>query len=179
MITNDDYLYWINPDNPNFSKETVWREMYSRIGYLFHIYQMCEYNIANILAIELLERENREVYSINDLDDLKKRIDNEFIKLSHYTFGQLKTKVEKSKYLKGIDYTLLGEVVNARNDLAHHCFKDKLLKSELNTLDDVEKFIKELNDEEEKARKLNDYLVKVFSENRIKQVIFLDQIQKM
>lgn len=74
MIDINDYSYWIDSNNPNFSKEIVWREMYSRIGYLFHLYQMCEYNIANILAVELFDRENREVLSTENLNDLKKRV---------------------------------------------------------------------------------------------------------
>ena len=51
MIDKTKYLYWFDPDNPSFEEEVVWRELYSRIGYIFHIVQMVEYNIANITGL--------------------------------------------------------------------------------------------------------------------------------
>ena len=57
MIEKEKYLYWLNADDPKLDQEVVFREMYSRIGSIFHILQMNEYNIANTLAIEEFEKE--------------------------------------------------------------------------------------------------------------------------
>lgn len=173
MVDARKYLYWCDVNNPDFDKEVVWREMYSRIGYLFHLYQMCEYHIANILAIELFEKNKKVVFTDKDINDLKKTIDDKFNSLFKLTFGQLKKKVKKSKYLKDIDFSLLESVISTRNDLAHNCFKNKLLNNELNIIEEVDKFIDELNEYEEKAFILNEYLVKVFKDNKIKQVLVM------
>ena len=55
MVNKTKYLYWLNTKDSNLTEEVVWREMYSRIGHIFHIVQMVEYNIANILSIEEFE----------------------------------------------------------------------------------------------------------------------------
>ncbi len=97
--------------------------------------------------------------------------------MSKLTFGKLKSRVEKSKYLKDIDMKLLKEVIDYRNYLAHECFKQKLLNDELKSLEDTDTFIDEINQYETKAKALNEYLIGVFEKNRIKKIIVKDQLQ--
>jgi len=47
MLAENKYLYWLNKDNIEINDEVVWRELYCRIGCIFHTIQMIEYNIAN------------------------------------------------------------------------------------------------------------------------------------
>ena len=171
MVDKNKYLYWLNNDNPNLTDEVVWREMYSRIGYIFHIVQMVEYNIANILSIEEFEKETKTVFEEKDIETIKTNIDLKFEKLSTLTFGQLSKEVEKSNYLKEIDMQELKKFVNYRNYLAHRCFKEKLLANELGKLEDVDGFIGELNDFELMATALNEYLVRIFKTNKIKTIL--------
>ena len=182
MVDKNKYLYWLTEKtkeecfNENLD-EIIYREMYARIGYMFHLFQMNEYNIANILALEEFEKQKKESFSNSEIQSLKQKIDNKFKSLSKLTFGKLKSRVEKSKYLKDIDMKLLKEVIDYRNYLAHECFKQKLLNDELKSLEDTDTFIDEINQYENKAKALNEYLICVFEKNRIKKIIVKDQLQ--
>lgn len=171
MVDKSKYLYWLNKDDPNLTIEVVWREMYSRIGHIFHIIQMVEYNIANILSIEEFEKETKTIFEEKDIERIKTNIDAKFDNLSTLTFGQLSKEVEKSQYLKELDILKLKDFVNYRNYLAHKCFKEKLWANELTELDDVDAFVDELNDFEFRAANLNEDLLKIFKNNKIKTVL--------
>jgi len=171
MIDKTKYLYWLSNDEEANIKEIIWRELYTRIGYNFHVIQMIEYNIANIISIEEFEKNKKEEFTENDINEIKNLIENKYILLSEYTFGQLKNEVEGSSYLKEIDMDSLSKVVNYRNYLAHQCFKEKLLNDELENLEDVEKFIDELNNFEAILIPLNEYLINVFKENKVKSIL--------
>ncbi|MDD4154816.1 MAG: hypothetical protein PHT30_05355 [Bacilli bacterium] len=171
MIDKEKYLYWMNPDDPLFESQLIMREMYSRIGFIFHVIQMAEYNLANILAIEEFEKETSRLFSVEDIERIKSNIDIKFRKLSTLTFGRLKKIVEQSVYLKSIDMDILSKVVDYRNYLAHQCFKEKLLNNDLQTLQDVDKFIEQLNDFEEMITDFNDWLVSVFADKKVKSIL--------
>lgn len=171
MIDKEKYLHWINTDDPLFESQLVWREMYSRIGFIFHKIQMAEYNLANILAIEEFEKETSRLFSLEDIERIKSNIDNKFKKLSTLTFGGLKKLVEQSIYLKGINLDELSKMVSYRNYLAHQCFKEKLLNKDLQTLHDVDKFIDQLSDFDVMITDFNDWLVSVFSDKKVKSIL--------
>ena len=171
MIDKEKYLYWMNPDDPLFESQLIMREMYSRIGFIFHVIQMAEYNLANILAIEEFEKETSRLFSVEDIERIKSNIDIKFRKLSTLTFGRLKKIVEQSVYLKSIDMDILSKVVDYRNYLAHQCFKEKLLNNDLQTLQDVDKFIEQLNDFKEMITDFNDLLVSVFADKKVKSIL--------
>ena len=159
------YLYWYKPDQPSFEEDLVYREMYCRIGYIFHIIQMIEYNIAMILSIEEWEKEKDAVFTMEKFDEVKKKIAKRFKVLSSkkYTFGTLAREVENSVYLRDLDKKALKEVVEYRNYLAHKCFKEKLLNGSLKTIEDADRFAMELTVFEGKAAPLNNYLVSILN----------------
>ena len=66
---------------------------------------------------------------------------------------------------------ILSKVVHYRNYLAHQCFKEKLLNNDLQTLQDVDKFIEQLNDFEEMITDFNDWLVSVFADKKVKSIM--------
>ena len=72
-MKKENYLYWLNSEDSNLDKEIVFREMYYRIGLIFHIIQMNEYNIANILALEEFEKDPRYIFSKDDIERIKKK----------------------------------------------------------------------------------------------------------
>lgn len=163
MINKNDYLYWLNNNDEEITDETVYREMYSRIGYLFHVIQMIEYNIANIVAIEEFVKEEKTVYDKIELDTIKAKIDAKFKDLlKTKTFGQLLCYAEKNDYLKGFDFKELRIIKDYRDYLAHNCFKLKLMNNELNTIEDADAFVKELNEYEVKTKNLNKKLIERF-----------------
>ena len=172
MIDKERYIYWLEGDKDTLNQEVVWRELYSRFGYIFHVVQMLEYNIANIIAIEKFKKRANKPLSEERFINIKKRIAEEFEKLSKQTFGELKDKVKKSEFLKEIDYNELSEIVEYRNYLAHNCYKEKLLKNELRTIESVDSFVEELNNYECRIRELNDLVVKILESHKLKTIIF-------
>ena len=171
MVNTSRYLYWLKDNSDNMTKEVVFREMYSRLGHFFHVIQMVEYNIANIISIEEFEKETKTVFDAADVERIRSNIETKYQKLSGLTFGKLANEVAASLYLKNIEIKKLEEIVKFRNYLAHNCFKEKLLEHKLEQLEDVDEFVDELNDYEEKARELNDWLVEIFKDNKIKSIL--------
>ncbi len=164
------YLYWLDPDNSKFESEVLHREMYCRVGHILHIIQLCEYNLANILSLEEYEQKKGEVLSPNDVEELKIAINGKYEKLSSCTFGKLKKEVSGSLYLSDMNLDALKKIVDYRNYIVHRCFKEKLVNGELSSLDDVDRFVNELNGFEEQVASLNEYLVSVFKQNKTKEI---------
>lgn len=171
MIEKEKYLYWLNESEPKFEQDVVYREMYSRVGYIFHIFQMIEYNIANILALEEFENESIKDFTEDDIERIRKNIDIKFEELSKLTFGNLKRQVEKSEYLREINLEKLKEIVDYRNYLSHRCFKEKLLNNQLNTIEEIDKFVDELNEFEILVHDFNDWLIVIFEKKKIKRIL--------
>lgn len=170
MIDKNKYLYWLDSNNPNLEDEVVHREMYSRIGLILHNLQMIEYNIANILSLEEYEKINGKVVNEDDIFKIKNKINEKFNNLSKLTFGQLKNEILNSKYLLNINIESLEKIIEYRNYLVHKCFKEKLLDNELLTIEDVDKFIDELNDFEVITNGLNEELLSIFEKHKIKRI---------
>ncbi len=177
MIDKNKYLYWLNADNPNL-EEVIYREMYSRIGYILHVVQMIEYNIANILSLEEYEEINSKFVSEKEVNEIKENINKKYKELSSLMFGQLGKLLKKSKYLSNIDLDKLGNIIDSRNYIVHQCFKEKLLQNGLLSLDEVDKFIEELNEYECLIVSFNEELLEVFKKHKIKQVLIWKDVFK-
>ena len=170
MIDLDKYLYWLSDDNIN-TDEIVFREMYSRIGYLLHVIQMIEYNIANILSLEEFENQNKEIFTFEDVDNIRELVDDKFNSLSNLTFGNLNKQVKSSKYLSKIDKEELKNIKEYRDFLVHRCFKEKLLNDSFKSIDQVEAFIDELNDYESRCKNMNEELINIYNANKSKNIL--------
>lgn len=171
MIDKTKYLYWLQPDDPNLCKEVVWRELYSRFGHAFHLVQMVEYNMANILSLEEFEKEAGREFTPEDIKRVKGLVDKRYKKLSKMTFGRLKKEAESSVYLNRLDLVALKKIVDYRNWLAHHCFKELFLDQQNAALEQVDALIDEINDFEAVLTMLNNWLVDVFKENKTKSIL--------
>lgn len=170
MIEKEKYLYWLNESESKFEQDIVYREMYSRVGHIFHIFQMIEYNIVNILALEEFENESIKDFTEDDIERIRKNIDKKFEELSKLTFGNLKRQVEKSDYLRKINLEKLKKIVDYRNYLSHRCFKEKLLNNQLNIIEEIDKFVDELNEFETIVSDFNERLIMIFANKKIKRI---------
>ena len=61
-------------------------------------------------------------------------------------------------------------MVDYRNYLAHQCFKEKLLNNKLETLDDIDLFVNELNEYEVTVAELNEFVLEIFKKHKIKTI---------
>lgn len=170
-MNNKKYLYWLNTEN-EFT-ETVWREMYSRIGVIVHLSQMIEYNLANILAISKMKNRVIQEEPINEarLVEIKKECDKEYRRLNSLPLGKIKNSISDNLYINSHLAETIENILKERNYIIHNVFKDDLFSEQFKDLDEVEKYIDELNDVEFKMRELNNQLLSVFKENRIQSVL--------
>lgn len=170
-MTDKKYLYWLNTEN-EFT-ETVWREMYSRVGAIVHLSQMIEYNLANILAIGKMKNKivQEEPISKARLAELKVYCNKEYTRLNRLTLGKIKDSIADSPYINSSLSETIETVLKERNYIVHNVFKDNLFSKRFEDLDEVEKYIDELNDIEFKMRELNNQLLVIFKEHKIQRVI--------
>ncbi len=84
-MNQEKYLYWFDTQNPYFLHEVVFREMYARIGHIFHLIQMIEYNLANIMALEEFDKETLTVFKTGDIERVKKKIAEKYGRISDST----------------------------------------------------------------------------------------------
>lgn len=172
MSKKEDYLYWIKSDEDELTEEIIYRELYSRIGYIFHLVQMIEYNIANIISIEKYVKDHSVIYGSGELENVKLKINEEFEKLlKNKTFGGLIKEAKGNNSLNGFDFKELNDMKKYRDYLAHNCFKYKLMNDQLKTLEDADEFVKELNEYEIKAKKLNEKLIERFKEVKKESIL--------
>ena len=166
------YLYWIGTTNEE--KETVWREMYSRIGVIVHLSQMIEYNLANIIAIAKMKKEviEKEPISVDEFKELRKKCDKEYERINGLSLGKIKKEMENTKLFPVDMVERTAEVLSIRNHVIHHIFKDDLFTKEFAELENVDQYIDKLNETESKMVLLNEEILEVFRKNKIQTVLF-------
>lgn len=173
MIKKEKYTYWL--DSHNLNEEVIYREMYARIGHIFHIVQMVEYNIANVLAIERYIKIFNKPVTKEKYLRIKEKINQKFLEYKKLTFGGLNNLAKNSKFLEDVDFNTLEECKKYRDYLAHQCFKEKLMKNELNTIDDADAFVDELNKFEEKIAYINEEVLEVFKKCKSMEAVFKNE----
>lgn len=174
MIDKTKYFYWLTGSEEEQEKEIVWREMYSAIGYIVHLMQMIDYNIANILAIsdmntKILEKEPLTEQEYVEIKDKAKKFYNKIISIST---GRLRDKFKNSPLLSSDDVSLIQDAIKKRNEIIHKIFIDDLVAKKFDNLEEVDKYIDYLNKFEEDLRNLNEELLCIFRDNRFQLILF-------
>lgn len=78
--------------------------------------------------------------------------------------------MEKSDYLREINLEKLKKIVDYRNYLSHRCFKEKLLNNQLNIIEEIDKFVDELDEFETIVSDFNERLIMIFANKKIKRI---------
>lgn len=141
-------------------------ELWSKVGFIVHLSQMVEYNLANILSADeiLREFEERDSMCTIEYNEFAKKSNELFRTLSTKTLGAILKQAENVKFFNEDGLILLQEACKKRNYVVHHLFRDDLKHKHLEM--DPQFYFEELETTIELLHKINEVLVKIFEQQK-------------
>ena len=150
----------MNEINQNLQK------LWGKVGFIVHLSQMVEYNLANILsADELLgEFDTDNSMRIVDYNELAQKSNEMYHKLSGIPLGGILMQAKKVKFFNEDGIGLLKKACKKRNYVVHNLFRDDLNSRHLET--DPEFYFEELENTIAILHEINEVLTKVFERQK-------------
>ena len=142
------------------------QELWGKVGFIVHLSQMVEYNLANILsADELLgEFDTDNSMRIVDYNELTQKSNEMYHKLSGIPLGGILRQAKKVKFFNEDGIGLLEKACKKRNYVVHNLFRDDLKLRHLET--DPEFYFEELENTIEILHEINEVLTKIFERQK-------------
>ena len=141
-------------------------EIWGKVGFIVHLSQMVEYNLANILSADelLREFEERDSMCIIEYNEFAEKSNSLYRTLSTKPLGIILNQAEKVKFFTKNGLELLREACNKRNFVVHHLFRDDLKQKHLET--DPQFYFEELETTIGLLHEINEVLVKIFEQQK-------------
>ena len=141
-------------------------ELWGKVGFIVHLSQMVEYNLANVLsADELLRKfEERDTMRIVEYNEFAKKSNKMYHKLSGKSLGGILKRAEKIDFFNREGLKLLQEACKKRNYVVHHLFRDDLKLKHLET--DPQFYFEELETTIRLLYEINEVLLKIFKQQK-------------
>ena len=138
------------------------QELWGKVGFIVHLSQMVEYNLANILSADelLREFEERDSMCTIEYNEFAEKSNKMYLKLSTIPLGGILKQAEKVMFFNKEEIELLGKACEKRNYVVHHLFRDDLQSRYLET--DTEFYFDELESTIEILHETNEVLTKIF-----------------
>ena len=142
------------------------QELWGKVGFIVHLSQMVEYNLANILSADELLREFEEKNSTRIIDfvALAQKSNEMYHKLSSTPLGSILKQAKKVKFFNEDGIELLEKACKKRNYVVHNLFRDDLKPRHLET--DPEFYFEELENTIEILHEINEVLTKIFERQK-------------
>ncbi len=142
------------------------QELWGKVGFIVHLSQMVEYNLANILSADELLREFDTDNSmlIVDYNELAQKSNEMYHKLSGIPLGGILRQAKKVKFFNEDGIGLLEKACKKRNYVVHNLFRDDLKLRHLET--DPEFYFEELENTIEILHEINEVLTKIFERQK-------------
>ena len=142
------------------------QELWGKVGFIVHLSQMVEYNLANILSADELLREFEEEKSTRIIDfvALAQKSNEMYHKLSSTPLGSILKQAKKVKFFNEDGIELLEKACKKRNYVIHHLFREDLKQKHLET--DPEFYFEELETTIEFLYGINEVLTKIFERQK-------------
>ena len=140
--------------------------LWGKVGFIVHLSQMVEYNLANILSADelLREFETDNTVHIIDYNNLAQKSNEVYHKLSGIPLGGILKQAKKVKFFNENGLELLKEACNKRNYVVHHLFRDDLKPNHLES--DPQFYFEELETTIGLLREINEVLTKIFERQK-------------
>ena len=140
--------------------------LWGKVGFIVHLSQMVEYNLANILSADELLREFEEQDSmcIIEYNEFAEKSNKLYRTLSTKPLGVILKQAEKVKFFNEDGLELLQEACNKRNHIVHHLFCDDLEPKHLEN--DPQFYFDELENTIETLHEINEVLTKIFERQK-------------
>ena len=141
-------------------------DLWGKVGFIVHLSQMVEYNLANILSADelLREFEERDVMCIIEYNKFAEKSNALYQTLSTKTFGAILNRAEKIKFFTEDGLKLLREACSKRNYVVHHLFRDDLNSKHLES--DPQFYFEELETTIGLLHEINEVLLNIFEQQK-------------
>ena len=142
------------------------QELWGKVGFIVHLSQMVEYNLANILSADelLREFEERDSICIIEYNKFAEKSNALYQTLSTKTFGAILNRAEKIKFFTEDGLKLLREACSKRNYVVHHLFRDDLNSKHLES--DPQFYFEELETTIGLLHEINEVLLNIFEQQK-------------
>ena len=142
------------------------QELWGKVGFIVHLSQMVEYNLANILSADELLRgfDTDNSMRIVDYNELVQKSNEMYHKLSGIPLGGVLKQAKKVNFLNEDGLELLEKACKKRNYVVHNLFRDDLKPRHLET--DPEFYFEELENTIEILHEINEVLTKIFERQK-------------
>ena len=142
------------------------QELWGKVGFIIHLSQMVEYNLANILSADELLRgfDTDNSMRIVDYNELVQKSNEMYHKLSGIPLGGVLKQAKKVNFFNGDGLELLEKACKKRNYVVHNLFRDDLKPRHLET--DPEFYFEELENTIEILHEINEVLTKIFERQK-------------
>lgn len=142
------------------------QELWGKVGFIVHLSQMVEYNLANILSADELLRgfDTDNSMRIVDYNELVQKSNEMYHKLSGIPLGGVLKQAKKVNFFNEDGLELLEKACKKRNYVVHNLFRDDLKPRHLET--DPEFYFEELENTIEILHEINEVLTKIFERQK-------------
>ena len=142
------------------------QELWGKVGFIVHLSQMVEYNLANILSADELLRgfDTDNSMRIVDYNELVQKSNEMYHKLSGISLGGVLKQAKKVNFFNEDGLELLEKACKKRNYVVHNLFRDDLKPRHLET--DPEFYFEELENTIEILHEINEVLTKIFERQK-------------
>ena len=142
------------------------QELWGKVGFIVHLSQMVEYNLANILSADELLRgfDTDNSIRIVDYNELVQKSNEMYHKLSGIPLGGVLKQAKKVLFFNEDGLELLEKACKKRNYVVHNLFRDDLKPRHLET--DPEFYFEELENTIEILHEINEVLAKSFERQK-------------
>ena len=142
------------------------QELWGKVGFIVHLSQMVEYNLANILSADELLRgfDTDNSMRIVDYNELVQKSNEMYHKLSGIPLGGVLKQAKKVNFFNEDGLELLEKACKKRNHVVHNLFRDDLKPRHLET--DPEFYFEELENTIEILHEINEVLTKIFERQK-------------
>jgi hypothetical protein len=142
------------------------QELWGKVGFIVHLSQMVEYNLANILSADELLRgfDTDNSMRIVDYNELAQMSNEMYHKLSGIPLGGILRQAKKVKFFNEDGIELLEKACKKRNYVVHHLFRDDLEPKHLEN--DPQFYFDELENTIETLHEINEVLTKIFERQK-------------
>ena len=140
--------------------------LWGKVGFIVHLSQMVEYNLANILAFDeiLREFEERDSMFVFEYNEFAQRANEWYEKLSGKPLGTSLNRAKGIKFFTDESEKLLSQAIEKRNYVVHHLFKEDLRNNHLET--DPTFFYEELEETIGLLHSINESLTDIFKKQK-------------
>ena len=141
-------------------------DLWGKVGFIVHLSQMVEYNLANILSADelLKEFDTDNSMRIVDYNELAQTANEMYHKLSGMPLGGILRQAKKVKFFNEDGIELLEKAWKKRKYVVKNMFRDDLKPRHLET--DPEFYFEELENTIEILHEINEVLTKIFERQK-------------